>query len=132
MGLLAAQSLKALGYNQIISMSGGFRDWSDAGNPIAKPVAMTAEQLERYSRHFMLREIGEDGQAKLLSSRVLLIGAGGLGSPAGVYLAAAGVGTLGVRKNKKRKKKRKRRARKKKEEQKRKINNNKKGKEKLE
>ena len=94
--LLAGQSLKSLGYTQIISMSGGFRDWSNAGNPIAKPVAMSAEQLERYSRHFMLREIGEDGQAKLLSSRVLLIGAGGLGSPAGVYLAAAGVGTLGV------------------------------------
>ena len=94
--LLAAQTLKSLGYTRLISMSGGFRDWLSSGNAVDKPVAMTTEQMERYSRHFMLREIGEAGQAKLLDSRVLLIGAGGLGSPAGVYLAAAGVGTLGI------------------------------------
>ena len=94
--LLAAQTLKSLGYTQLVSMSGGFRDWVNDGNTVVKPVSMTTEQLERYSRHFMLREIGEEGQTKLLASRVLLIGAGGLGSPAGVYLAAAGVGTLGV------------------------------------
>ena len=94
--LLAAQTLKSLGYTQLVSMSGGFRDWVNDGNTVVKPISMTTEQLERYSRHFMLREIGEEGQTKLLASRVLLIGAGGLGSPAGVYLAAAGVGTLGV------------------------------------
>lgn len=94
--LLAAKSLKGMGYTDAVSMAGGYRDWSAAGFPTAKDKPMTVEQLDRYSRHFMLNEVGEQGQAKLLDSKVLLVGAGGLGSPAGLYLAAAGVGTLGV------------------------------------
>jgi len=94
--LLAAQVLKRMGYTDTTSMSGGFRAWSNAGNQVDKPMQMTPDQLERYSRHFMLQEVGEEGQAKLLNSKVLLTGAGGLGSPAAVYLAASGVGTIGI------------------------------------
>ncbi len=94
--LLAAKSLREMGYTDTASMAGGYRAWTAAGFPTAKDKPMTAEQMERYSRHFMLREIGDKGQAKLLDSKVLLVGAGGLGSPAGLYLAAAGVGTLGI------------------------------------
>ena len=94
--LLAAQVLKQMGYTDTTSMAGGFRAWSNAGNQVDKPMPMTPDQRERYSRHFMLQEIGEEGQAKLLNSKVLLTGAGGLGSPAAVYLAAAGVGTIGI------------------------------------
>jgi molybdopterin/thiamine biosynthesis adenylyltransferase len=94
--LLAAKSLKDMGYADTISMAGGYRGWLTAGYPTTQDKPLSHEQLDRYSRHFMLRQIGETGQAKLLESKVLLLGAGGLGSPAAVYLAAAGVGTLGV------------------------------------
>ena len=94
--LLAAKSLKEMGYKDAVSMAGGYRAWASNGYPTVKDKPMTPEQIDRYSRHFMLREIGEKGQAKLLDSKVLLVGAGGLGSPAAVYLAAAGVGTLGL------------------------------------
>jgi adenylyltransferase/sulfurtransferase len=94
--LLAAKSLRDMGYTNVASMAGGYRDWTAVGLPTAKDKPLTLEQLQRYSRHFMLSEVGEQGQTKLLDSKVLLIGAGGLGSPAGLYLAAAGVGTLGV------------------------------------
>lgn len=94
--LLAAKSLRELGYQDTESMAGGYRGWSEAGHPTMRDKEMTTDQLDRYSRHFMLTEVGERGQAKLLESKVLLVGAGGLGSPAGLYLAAAGVGTLGL------------------------------------
>ncbi len=94
--LLAAKSLKEMGYTHTVSMAGGYRAWASNGYPTAKDKPMTPDQLDRYSRHFMLREIGEKGQAKLFDAKVLFIGAGGLGSPAGIYLAAAGVGTLGI------------------------------------
>ena len=94
--LLAAKSLREMGYQDTESMAGGYRGWSEAGHPTMKDKEMTTDQLDRYSRHFMLTEVGERGQAKLLESKVLLVGAGGLGSPAGLYLAAAGVGTLGL------------------------------------
>ena len=94
--LLAAKSLKDMGYTNTISMANGYRGWLTAGYPTTQDKSLTHEQLDRYSRHFMLRQIGEKGQAKLLESKVLLLGAGGLGSPAAVYLAAAGVRTLGI------------------------------------
>ncbi len=94
--LLAAKSLRAMGYTDTVSMAGGYRDWSAAGFPTTQDKEMSHEQLDRYSRHFMLTEVGERGQAKLLDAKVLLVGAGGLGSPAGVYLGAAGVGHLGI------------------------------------
>lgn len=94
--LLAAKSLQEMGYTDTVSMAGGYRDWSAAGFPTTQDKEMSHEQLDRYSRHFMLTEIGERGQAKLLDAKVLLVGAGGLGSPAGVYLGAAGIGHLGV------------------------------------
>jgi molybdopterin/thiamine biosynthesis adenylyltransferase/rhodanese-related sulfurtransferase len=92
----AAQSLAALGYSNASSMIGGFGRWKEAGFPIVVPKTLSAEQKNRYSRHLLVPEVGEAGQAKLLASKVLLIGAGGLGSPAGLYLAAAGVGTIGL------------------------------------
>ncbi|HLT39342.1 MAG TPA: molybdopterin-synthase adenylyltransferase MoeB [Enhygromyxa sp.] len=93
---LGARSLSELGYKKVTSMAGGFRAWKNAGFPFERPRVLTAEQIKRYSRHIMLPEVGEVGQGKLLDAKVLLLGAGGLGSPAGLYLAAAGVGTIGI------------------------------------
>ncbi len=92
----AAKTLAELGYRNVISANPGFVRWKDLGYPVEAPPHFTDAQLERYSRHIMLPEVGEKGQAKLLESRVLLLGAGGLGAPSALYLAAAGVGTLGL------------------------------------
>ncbi|MDQ3737652.1 MAG: molybdopterin-synthase adenylyltransferase MoeB, partial [Actinomycetota bacterium] len=92
----AASTLGHLGYTDVVSMDGGFGRWKDEGRPWTTPVTLTADQKQRYKRHLMLPEVGVEGQAKLLASKVLLLGAGGLGSPAALYLAAAGVGTIGV------------------------------------
>ncbi len=94
--LFAAQTLRELGYTNVSSMSGGFQGWKSQGLPWEAPVVLSAEQKQRYSRHLLIPEVGSEGQARLLGSKALLIGAGGLGSPAALYLAAAGVGTIGI------------------------------------
>lgn len=93
---LAAQSLAELGYTRVSSMAGGFRAWKNAGYAFERPRSLTPDQLKRYSRHVMLPEVGEVGQGKLLDAKVLFLGAGGLGSPSALYVAAAGVGTIGI------------------------------------
>ena len=94
--LFAAQTLRAMGYQDVVSMSGGFQQWKALGLPWTQPALLSDEQKRRYSRHLLIPEVGAEGQARLLGSRALLIGAGGLGSPAALYLAAAGVGTIGI------------------------------------
>src|SRR5579871_4700893 len=92
----AADTLTQLGYQDVVSMAGGFNKWKNEGRAWQAPRSLTPEQRNRYQRHLLLPEVSEAGQLKLLDSKVLLLGAGGLGSPAGLYLAAAGVGTLGI------------------------------------
>jgi molybdopterin/thiamine biosynthesis adenylyltransferase/rhodanese-related sulfurtransferase len=92
----AAEQLQALGYENVASMAGGILAWQEQGLPVVATEGMTPEQRDRYSRHTLLPEVGVDGQLKLLNAKVLLLGAGGLGAPTALYLAAAGIGTLGL------------------------------------
>ena len=92
----AAKTLQDLGYLDVVSIAGGFNKWKDEGLAWSTPRVMTSDQRNRYQRHLLLPEVGEKGQMKLLDAKVLLLGAGGLGSPAAIYLAAAGVGTIGI------------------------------------
>src|SRR5579875_899214 len=93
----AARTLiEDLGYSNVESMTGGITLWKDRGYAVETPRTLSAEQRDRYSRHLLLPEVGSEGQEKLLDAKVLLLGAGGLGSPAALYLAAAGIGTLGI------------------------------------
>ena len=94
--LLAARSLREMGYENVYNLTGGFNAWKDRGLPWTADRQFTADELARYSRHFVIPEVGEKGQAKLLDAKVLLLGAGALGSSSSLYLAAAGVGTLGL------------------------------------
>ena len=92
----AAEQLEALGYEDVASMAGGILAWQEQGLPVVATEGMTPEQRDRYSRHTLLPEVGVDGQLKMLNARVLLLGAGGLGAPTALYLAAAGIGTIGL------------------------------------
>ena len=92
----AAKTLQELGYTDVLSVAGGFGKWKDEGREWRQPVTLTPDQRNRYQRHLLLPEVGIEGQAKLLGAKVLMLGAGGLGSPAALYLAAAGVGTIGI------------------------------------
>jgi molybdopterin/thiamine biosynthesis adenylyltransferase/rhodanese-related sulfurtransferase len=92
----AAEQLEALGYEDVASMAGGILAWQEQGLPVVAASGMTPEQRDRYSRHTLLPEVGVDGQLKLLNAKVLLLGAGGLGAPTALYLAAAGIGTMGL------------------------------------
>src|SRR5215475_426039 len=92
----AAEQMQELGYEDVASMAGGIVAWQEQGLPVVSASEMTPEQRDRYSRHTLLPEVGVDGQLKLLNAKVLLIGAGGLGAPTALYLAAAGIGTLGL------------------------------------
>ncbi len=92
----AAKTLTELGYEDVVSLAGGFTDWKRNGFPVQLQAGLDAPRRARYSRHLLIPEVGEEGQLKLLDSKVLLIGAGGLGSPASLYLAAAGVGRIGI------------------------------------
>src|SRR4051794_37624795 len=93
---IAAGQMQALGYENVASMAGGILAWQEQGLPVAAAEGMTAEQRDRYSRHTLLPEVGVEGQLKMLSAKVLLVGAGGLGAPTALYLAAAGIGTIGL------------------------------------
>jgi molybdopterin/thiamine biosynthesis adenylyltransferase/rhodanese-related sulfurtransferase len=92
----ATKTLEELGYSDVVNLEGGYTEWKRNGFPTVLPQSLGEQQRRRYSRHLLIPEVGEEGQLRLLQSRILLIGAGGLGSPASLYLAAAGVGTLGI------------------------------------
>jgi sulfur-carrier protein adenylyltransferase/sulfurtransferase len=94
--MFAGLTLKQMGYENVVSMAGGISQWKNSGLPVVQPRVLSQDQLKRYSRHLLVPEVGEQGQLKLLDSRVLLVGAGGLGAPAAFYLAAAGIGTIGI------------------------------------